>query len=69
MVVGTSKAGDPVTADDLGIGGALTVMMKDALKPTLMQVGCKHSSSVHSRARGSKWRMCFWGSYQNNEID
>lgn len=37
MVVGTSKGGDPVTADDLGIGGALTVLMKDAIHPTLMQ--------------------------------
>jgi formyltetrahydrofolate synthetase len=37
MVVGTSRAGVPVTADDFGIGGALTVMMKDALMPTLMQ--------------------------------
>ena len=24
MVVGTSRAGDPVTTDDLGVGGALT---------------------------------------------
>ena len=38
MVVGTSKAGDAVTADDLGVGGALTVLMKDAIEPTLMQV-------------------------------
>ncbi|MEW5308767.1 MAG: hypothetical protein WDW38_000700 [Sanguina aurantia] len=30
-------AGVAVTADDLGTGGALTVMMKDALLPTLMQ--------------------------------
>lgn len=37
MVVGTSKAGDPVTADDLGVGGALAVLMMDALQPTLMQ--------------------------------
>jgi len=37
MVVGTSRAGDAVEADDLGIGGALTVLMKDALAPTLMQ--------------------------------
>ncbi len=37
MVIGTSKAGDPITADDLGAGGALTVLMKDAIKPTLMQ--------------------------------
>ena len=38
MVIGTSHAGEPITADDLGIGGALTVLMKDALQPTLMQV-------------------------------
>uniref|UniRef100_A0A7S0N2S8 formate--tetrahydrofolate ligase n=1 Tax=Pyramimonas obovata TaxID=1411642 RepID=A0A7S0N2S8_9CHLO len=37
MVIGTSHAGAPITADDLGIGGALTVLMKDALQPTLMQ--------------------------------
>ncbi|EOA39886.1 hypothetical protein CARUB_v10008563mg [Capsella rubella] len=37
MVVGNSKAGDPITADDLGVGGALTVLMKDAINPTLMQ--------------------------------
>lgn len=37
MVVATSKSGDAVTCDDLGCGGALTVLMKDALKPTLMQ--------------------------------
>ncbi|KAM1055206.1 hypothetical protein FF1_028791 [Malus domestica] len=37
MVIGNSKAGDPVTADDLGVGGALTVLMKDAINPTLMQ--------------------------------
>lgn len=37
MVIGNSKAGDPITADDLGLGGALTVLMKDAINPTLMQ--------------------------------
>ncbi|CAL0316256.1 unnamed protein product [Lupinus luteus] len=37
MVIGNSKSGDPVTADDLGVGGALTVLMKDAINPTLMQ--------------------------------
>lgn len=31
------QAGEPVTADDMGAGGALTVLMKDALEPTLMQ--------------------------------
>src|SRR5665213_621620 len=37
MVIGSNKAGEPVTADDLGIGGALTVLMKDTLMPNLMQ--------------------------------
>ncbi|KAF2314511.1 hypothetical protein GH714_027163 [Hevea brasiliensis] len=37
MVIGNSKAGDPITADDLGVGGALTVLMKDSINPTLMQ--------------------------------
>ena len=38
MVIGNSKSGAPITADDLGVGGALTVLMKDAIEPTLMQV-------------------------------
>jgi formyltetrahydrofolate synthetase len=37
MVVGTDRGGTPVTADDLGVGGALAVLMKDALMPNLMQ--------------------------------
>ncbi|XP_072499798.1 monofunctional C1-tetrahydrofolate synthase, mitochondrial [Notamacropus eugenii] len=37
MVVASDKKGQPVTADDLGVTGALTVLMKDAIKPTLMQ--------------------------------
>jgi len=37
IVVGTSKKGKPVTAEDLGVAGAMTVLMMDAVKPTLMQ--------------------------------
>ena len=37
MVVALSTAGEPVTADDLGVAGALAVLMKDAIAPTLMQ--------------------------------
>jgi formyltetrahydrofolate synthetase len=37
MVIGTNHAGVPITADDLGVGGALTVLMKDAIMPNLMQ--------------------------------
>ncbi|XP_039385841.1 monofunctional C1-tetrahydrofolate synthase, mitochondrial isoform X1 [Mauremys reevesii] len=37
MVVANDKNGQPVTAEDLGVTGALAVLMKDAIKPTLMQ--------------------------------
>lgn len=37
MVVATSRSGDAVTCDDIGAGGALTALMKDAIKPNLMQ--------------------------------
>ena len=37
MVVATNKQGGAVTAEDLGVAGALTVLMKDAIKPNLMQ--------------------------------
>ncbi len=37
IVVGYTKAGVPVTAEDLKAAGAMTAILKDALKPTLMQ--------------------------------
>uniref|UniRef100_A0A4W6DGJ4 C-1-tetrahydrofolate synthase, cytoplasmic n=1 Tax=Lates calcarifer TaxID=8187 RepID=A0A4W6DGJ4_LATCA len=37
MVVATSRSGQPITTEDLGVSGALTVLMKDAIKPNLMQ--------------------------------
>lgn len=37
MVVGYGKDGKPVTAEDLKAAGAMTAILKDALKPTLMQ--------------------------------
>ena len=37
MVVALSRDGEPITAEDLGVAGALAVLMKDAIKPTLMQ--------------------------------
>ncbi|KAL8826940.1 MAG: hypothetical protein Q9191_003495 [Dirinaria sp. TL-2023a] len=37
MVIATSRNGDPVTCDDIGAGGALAALMKDAIKPNLMQ--------------------------------
>ena len=37
MVVASSFAGEAVTADDIGVSGALSVLMKDAIQPNLMQ--------------------------------
>ncbi|MBW0489226.1 hypothetical protein O181_028941 [Austropuccinia psidii MF-1] len=37
MVVADSKNGEPITADDIGCAGAMAVLMKDAIKPNLMQ--------------------------------
>lgn len=37
IVIGTNKKGDAITAEDLGVAGAMTVLMKDAIKPNLMQ--------------------------------
>jgi methylenetetrahydrofolate dehydrogenase (NADP+)/methenyltetrahydrofolate cyclohydrolase/formyltetrahydrofolate synthetase len=37
IVIGQNGAGQPVTAEDLGVAGAMTVLMKDAIMPNLMQ--------------------------------
>jgi methylenetetrahydrofolate dehydrogenase (NADP+) / methenyltetrahydrofolate cyclohydrolase / formyltetrahydrofolate synthetase len=37
IVIGTSRTGEAITAEDLGVAGAMTVLMKEAIKPNLMQ--------------------------------
>jgi len=37
MIVAFNKSGEPLTCDDFGLGGAVTVLMRDAIKPTIMQ--------------------------------
>src|SRR5580704_4794654 len=37
IVVGYTDAGDPVTAEQLNAAGAMTVIMRDAIKPNLLQ--------------------------------
>merc|ERR1712136_278714 len=37
IVVGSDTKGNTVTAEDLGVAGAMTVLMKDAIRPNLMQ--------------------------------
>ena len=37
IVIGMNKSGKPVTAEDLGVAGAMMVLMRDAIMPNLMQ--------------------------------
>jgi formyltetrahydrofolate synthetase len=48
MVIGTSRTGEPVTAEDLGVAGALAVLMKDAIMPNLMQTLENTPAIVHA---------------------
>ncbi len=48
VVIGTSKAGEAVTVEDLGVAGAATVLMKDAIMPNLMQTVEGQPAFVHA---------------------
>ncbi|MCC6499758.1 MAG: formate--tetrahydrofolate ligase [Anaerolineales bacterium] len=48
MVVATSTRGEAVTVEDLGVAGAVTVLMKDAIKPNLMQTLEGNAATVHA---------------------
>ncbi|MBK9005689.1 MAG: Formate--tetrahydrofolate ligase [Anaerolineales bacterium] len=48
MVVATNKNGEAVTVEDLGVAGAVTVLMKDAIKPNLMQTLEGNPATVHA---------------------
>jgi formate--tetrahydrofolate ligase len=37
VIIGEAESGDVVTAEDLKCAGAMTVLLRDAIKPTLMQ--------------------------------
>ncbi|MDH5159775.1 formate--tetrahydrofolate ligase [Heyndrickxia oleronia] len=45
MVIGYNIAKEPVTVGDLGVEGALTLLLKDALKPNLVQT-IEHSPAL-----------------------
>uniref|UniRef100_A0A671PXS8 C-1-tetrahydrofolate synthase, cytoplasmic n=1 Tax=Sinocyclocheilus anshuiensis TaxID=1608454 RepID=A0A671PXS8_9TELE len=58
IVVATNKSGDPVTTEDLNVSGPLAMLLKDALKPVLMQTveGTPvflHTSPLADIAQGS----------------
>jgi formyltetrahydrofolate synthetase len=48
VVVGTSKDGKPITLENLGVAGAVAVLMKDTLHPTLMQTLEGQAAFVHA---------------------
>ena len=53
IVVGYTKAGEPVTAEDLKAAGAMAVLLKDALKPNLMQTLEGGPALVHTGPFGN----------------
>ncbi len=48
MIVALDRSGKPITAEDLGVAGAVTVLMKDAIMPNLMQTLEGQPAFVHA---------------------
>jgi formyltetrahydrofolate synthetase len=48
MIVALDKSGKPITTEDLGVAGAVTVLMKDAIMPNLMQTLEGQPAFVHA---------------------
>jgi methylenetetrahydrofolate dehydrogenase (NADP+)/methenyltetrahydrofolate cyclohydrolase/formyltetrahydrofolate synthetase/formate--tetrahydrofolate ligase len=48
VIVGMNGHGDPVTAEQLGCAGAMMVLMKDAIKPNLMQTLEGQPAFIHA---------------------
>ncbi|HEY6506876.1 MAG TPA: formate--tetrahydrofolate ligase [Vicinamibacterales bacterium] len=53
IVVASTYAGEPVTADMLKVGGAMTVVMKDAIKPNIVQTLEGQPALVHAGPFGN----------------
>ncbi|MGB7536965.1 MAG: formate--tetrahydrofolate ligase, partial [Anaerolineales bacterium] len=53
MVAGWSRAGEPITAEDLGAAGAMAVLLKDALLPNLLQTLEGTPAFVHAGPFGN----------------
>ncbi len=47
-VVGESRGGEPVTAEDLGVAGAMAAILTDAIRPTLLQTSEGTPALLHS---------------------
>jgi formyltetrahydrofolate synthetase len=48
MIVALDRTGHPITAENLGVAGAVTVLMKDAIMPNLMQTLEGQPAFVHA---------------------
>ena len=48
VTVAFDTSGNPVTAEDLGVAGAMAVLLKDAIKPNLMQTLANTPAFVHT---------------------
>jgi methylenetetrahydrofolate dehydrogenase (NADP+)/methenyltetrahydrofolate cyclohydrolase/formyltetrahydrofolate synthetase/formate--tetrahydrofolate ligase len=48
VVIGADRRGNFVTAEDLGVAGAMAVLLKDAIKPNLMQTLEGQPAFVHA---------------------
>ncbi|CAM3310659.1 MULTISPECIES: formate--tetrahydrofolate ligase [Yersinia] len=48
IILAYSTSGQPITADDLGVAGAMTALMKDSIHPTLMQTSEQTPVLIHA---------------------
>jgi formyltetrahydrofolate synthetase len=48
IVLGLDKSGKPLTTEDLGVAGAMTILLKDALKPNILQTLEEQLAFVHT---------------------
>ena len=53
IIIGYTNTGDPVTAEDLKSAGAMAVLLKDAIKPNLMQTSENTPCLVHTGPFGN----------------
>jgi formate--tetrahydrofolate ligase len=53
IVLGYSKAGTPITAEEIGAAGSMTVILKEAIKPNLMQTLENTPALVHTGPFGN----------------
>ena len=53
IVIGANRAGEPITAEHLQAGGAMAVLMRDALMPNLMQTSERNPVLIHAGPFGN----------------